>query len=71
MRINQFTYQHRRDFKAIFECEHCHNIYEDWGYDDANYHNNVLPTIKCPKCGLTSKDDYRPLQPLYPEGFQI
>ena len=23
MRIKEKTYQHRRDFKAIFVCEHC------------------------------------------------
>lgn len=38
-----------RDFKAIFECEHCGHTKTKSGYDDANYHQNVIPTMKCSK----------------------
>ena len=71
MRIQSILHQHRRDFKAIYECEHCgHEITGD-GYDDANFHQNVIPKWRCEKCGKTAGEDYRPLATKYPEGFQI
>jgi transcription elongation factor Elf1 len=71
MRIKEITYQHRRDFKAIYECEHCGSIVKGGGYDDANFHNNVIPMMVCKKCGKTADENYRPLTTKYPEGFQI
>lgn len=75
MFIKKINYQNRRDFKADFECENCGHIEPDsWGYDDDNYHRNVVPTLKCPKCGKTALDlgtDYRPLTTRYPEGMQV
>ena len=72
MKIKKIIHQSRRDFDAIFECEHCEETYEIRGnYDDAYYHESVIPTIKCKKCGKTSPDDYRPLTTKYPEGFVI
>ena len=74
MRIKAITYQHRRDFKADFECEGCGHTWKGGGYDDDNFHRNVIPNSKCPKCDKSSADlgvDFRPLQPKYPEGFQI
>lgn len=74
MKIKQILNQHRRDFRAIYECEGCGHTYESSGYDDANFHNNVIPSFKCPKCGKNSEEcgaDYRPLATTYPEGFQI
>lgn len=72
MRIKDIIHQHRRDFKAIYECEHCGYEKTDTGYDDLNFHNNVIPNqMKCDKCGKLAKDNYRPLQPKYPEDMQI
>ena len=71
MRIKEITYQNRRDFKAIFECEHCGHTREEWGYDDANFHNNVIPNKVCPVCGKKAPDNYRPLTTKYPEGMQV
>ena len=72
MKIKRITYQNRRDFKAIYECEHCgYETEEQWGYDDANFHNNVIPKFKCPECGKTAADDYRPLATKYPEWQQV
>ncbi|MEG1896539.1 MAG: hypothetical protein RR162_09895 [Oscillospiraceae bacterium] len=71
MRIKEITYQHRRDFEAIYECEHCGHSFAKRGYDDANFHQNVVPAMKCPKCGKTAGENYRPLTTKYPEGFQI
>ena len=74
MKIKEILYQHRRDFQAIYECEGCGHTYKSGGYDDANFHNNVIPKFRCPKCGKTTKElgvDYRPLATKYPEGYQI
>jgi DNA-directed RNA polymerase subunit M/transcription elongation factor TFIIS len=67
MRVKQITYQHRRDFKAIFECEHCGHEEEMWGYDDSYFHENVIPAMKCGKCGKQTDENYKPLTPKYPD----
>ena len=50
MRIKQKTSQHRRDFTAVYACEHCDHEVEGRGYDDANFHANVIPFAPCPEC---------------------
>lgn len=54
MFIKTKLHQHRRDFRAIYACEHCGASNEGTGYDDANFHDNVIPNWKCPVCGKTS-----------------
>ena len=71
MRIKEILSQSRRDFRAIYECEHCGATEESYGYDDGNFHNNVIPTFTCPECGKKAPDAYRPLTTKYPEGHQI
>ena len=74
MKIKEITYQNRRDFTAIYECEGCGHKAWGRGYDDDNFHRNVIPSMRCPKCNKTSMEcgaDYRPLTTKYPEGFQI
>jgi primosomal protein N' len=74
MKIKEITYQHRRDFTAIYECEGCGHTVKGDGYDDANFHQNVIPAMRCHECGKTSAEcgaDYRPLTTKYPEGYQI
>lgn len=68
MRIVKIKSQHRRDFVAIYECESCGHKEEGSGYDDNNFHSNVVPRMKCKKCGQTSPDGFRPLATKYPEG---
>jgi predicted RNA-binding Zn-ribbon protein involved in translation (DUF1610 family) len=53
MRIKEITSQSRRDFYAIYECEHCGHTHKGSGYDDDNFHRNVVPNMNCPKCGKT------------------
>ncbi len=53
MKIKEIIAQHRRDFMAIYECEHCGHEEQGSGYDDAYYHNTVVPKRKCDKCGKT------------------
>ena len=68
MRIKQILSQSRRDFHAIYVCPFCGCEVEDYGYDDDNFHQNVIPKKKCPNCGKTELDgekNYRPLQTKY------
>ena len=67
MKIKRIIWQNRRDFKADFECEHCGNVITMIGYDDTNYHCNVIPKMKCKECGKISDENYRPLATKYPD----
>jgi len=71
MYIKEKLEQHRRDFTAIYECEHCGHTEKAGGYDDAHFHGNVIPTIKCKKCGKVGGENYTPEKTVYPEGFQV
>lgn len=66
MRIKKILSQHRRDFQAEYECD-CGHTHQDYGYDDANFHNNVIPDMICEACGTKESEDYRPLAPKHPE----
>ena len=71
MRIKRILSQYRRDFRAVFECEHCGATEERSGYDDAHFHNTVIPGMPCKQCGKKAAEDYRPLTTKYPEGYQV
>lgn len=74
MKIKQRTYQHRRDFYAIFICENCGFEEELWGYDDRNFHDNVVPDMRCKKCGKSTKDiggNVERIEIKYPEWMQV
>lgn len=57
MFIKEYTYLHRNDFKAIYVCELCKHEQEGWGYNDAFFHDTVVPNATCPKCGKNSKGE--------------
>ena len=65
MKIKEIESQHRRDFYAIYECEHCGHTERMSGYDDDHFHRNVIPNMKCNKCGKTADKDYRPMGTKY------
>lgn len=65
MKIKEITSQHRRDFYAVYECEHCGYTEKGSGYDDANFHNNVIPSMVCKECGKSAAENYRPLATKY------
>jgi len=74
MKIIEMLYQNRRDFTAMFECEGCGNKQKSDGYDDRNFHDNVIPAFKCSKCGKSRNDlniISEPTQTKYVEGYQI
>ncbi len=68
MKIKTILSQHRRDFTALLECEHCN--YEqtlEGGYDDSFYHSYVIPNTLCKSCGKKASENYRPLTTKYHE----
>jgi len=67
MQIKEITSQNRRDFEAIYKCEHCGHEETGSGYDDSYFHENVIPKRKCPKCGKTADKSYKPIQTKYPD----
>ena len=71
MKIKKIITQHRRDFRALYECEHCRAEQKGYGYDDANFHNNVIPDMVCQMCGKSAGEDYRALAPKYSEEAQL
>jgi hypothetical protein len=66
MKIKQILNQHRRDFFAIFVCEHCGNEEKASGYDDSYFHKTVIPEMKCKKCSCTAAHNYEPRAEKYP-----
>lgn len=69
MKIQKIVSQHRRDFTAIYECQHCAATEEASGYDDHHFHANVIPAMQCKACGKDAAGtDYRPLQPKHAAG---
>ena len=74
MKIKEILSQSRRDFKAIYICEHCGHEEKDRGldsYDDTYFHKTVIPAMICGKCGKKAPDTYRPLAGKYPDWMQI
>lgn len=51
MFIQKIVSQHRSDFVAIMECEHCSDTPRlTSGYDDDFYHAMVIPAMVCKSC---------------------
>ena len=71
MKIERMLYQHRRDFRAVFKCEHCGHDEIISGYDDAFYHTTVIPKMKCKNCNKIADGNYRPLAPKYNDGVCV
>ena len=71
MKLQKIISQIRRDFVGIFVCEHCGHEIKRHGYDDTNFHRNVIPKMKCSECGKTADEDYRPISPKYPDSMVI
>ena len=71
MKIKEIKSQSRRDFTAVYVCEHCGHTENGYGYDDANFHDNVIPKMQCKECGKTSPDSYVANGTKYPEGMIV
>ncbi len=69
MKIDKILSQHRRDFTARYRCQHCNATTEGRGYDDDNFHRNVIPDMACESCGLRADPEtYRPMGTKHPAG---
>lgn len=52
MKITTIRAQHGHDMYGTFTCEHCNKETPmQGGYDDAYYHEEVVPAMHCPHCG--------------------
>lgn len=69
MKLKSVEWQHRFDFEGTLRCEFCgHEQILKHGYDDANFHNNVIPAIKCAKCEKRTTEET--LSKITDPGFQ-
>lgn len=71
MKIKKIISQNRRDFTAIYECEHCGHNEEGSGYDDTYFHKEVIPSMICSKCKEKAEGSYRPLTTKYADSEVI
>ena len=71
MKIQKIVSQNRRDFIAIYECEHCTHTIKSSGYDDSYFHVQVIPNMPCVKCGKKSPKDYKALSTKYDDYTQV
>jgi transcription elongation factor Elf1 len=77
MKLIAVLSQHRRDFQGQYECEFCGHKETDKGfdsYDDRNYHDNVIPNMKCRACGKSTKSEGGIVEATptkYPEWMQV
>ena len=77
MKLIKILAQNRRDFQGQYECEFCGNEETDNSmnsYDDRYFHDNVIPNVKCSKCGKSTNSEGGTVEHTatkYPEGYQI
>ena len=71
MFIKEMLSMNRRDFYAIYECEHCHHTEKKSGYDDSYFHAKVIPAMECTQCGKRGGEDYQPLATRYHDNVII
>lgn len=71
MHIKQKLSQHRRDFTAIYECEHCGHERKGTGYDDRHFHEKVIPAMPCRECGKRGSVTTPRSTPDIPEGLVL
>ncbi len=71
MRNKKMISRNRRDFVAIYECEHCEGTIQQSGYDDRKFHHEVMQAMLCEHCEKTSPPGYRPQETRYPEHMQV
>lgn len=71
MHIDRILKQTRRDFTAVFVCEHCGYAEEKNGYDDSYFHTVVIPGMTCKMCDKKADGTYRPLTTKYPDDMEV
>ena len=71
MKIKKIISQNRRDFTAIYVCESCNHECEGYGYDDAHFHQTVIPKMTCDACKKGADENYQPRTTKYSEGTVV
>jgi hypothetical protein len=71
MKIKEIISQHRRDFTAVYECEHCLHETTGHGYDNAYFHRHVIPTMPCDSCDKVAPESCKPRATKYPENMIV
>ena len=72
MKIKEILSQYRRDIVALLICEHCNHEEKRNGYDDAYFHQNVIPDMECGKCGKKADPEtYRAYAPKYSDNQTV
>ena len=75
MKVIKRYNQHRRDLWIDLKCESCGATdTKKNAYDDRRFWDEVVPNMKCPGCGKSTKDlglepDIMPTK--YPEGMEV
>ncbi len=65
MKIRQYISEHRNDFSAWLQCEHCEAEQKiTSGYHDSNYHTKVIPGMFCKTCGKNRAGEVEAPQPV-------
>lgn len=73
MRITKILSRTRRDFFATYKCQ-CGVTTDGYGYDDAHFHEQVVPKMVCKVCNKTELDYTTAPEirtPRYHEGMQL
>ncbi len=70
MKIKTINSRHRRDFTAIYICEHCGHEMNGYGYDDNHFHQTVIPKMVCPNCKKIA-EEYIPFKTKYPASMIV
>lgn len=71
MRLKTKITQYRRDFTGLYECEHCGNEQRRDGYDDAYFHQHVIPNMACTVCGRKAADSTPKTMPDVPAHLTV
>ena len=72
MKIKKKTRIHRNDFNAIYICEFCgKETEEQYGYNDSNFYQNVIPNMECEKCGKKSLELLKKKKEAYKNLLQL
>ena len=56
MQLTKMKNKIRNDFTGVYVCEFCKFQEESYGYDDNDFHRNVIPKMKCKACKKSTNE---------------
>lgn len=71
MQIKRYINRNRRDFNAVYQCEHCGAEEVKSGYDDSYFYQEVIPNMECSECKKKAGKEYKPLATRYPDSSVV